>query len=321
VQNIFAQYPVTIIKTFLMNYKYIVVGIDGTGSREWMAKDGSNSSTYKFIRDVHYGAMDIDRRWYHGPSNVVSGSDSEPILQEALDFIYQRISTLFPDVRTRSIKPLEMFDVNSCMQSEERRNMMENQGYQVARIPVTVTQPMLQHQPLTTDDVRIVLIGHSRGGLVTTAIARMLSPVIKVYFMGLYDSVDREGCLDGMDVVNVKIVAHARRNPEVKSRSIFKNTSLNYSGVEQKEERFFYTSHGGMGGSYITNPKEVSTFGDPSCLATITQNTRAGKSELINNPELVKKLGKKMDQVCAEGSQEVDQFIRGQAMKYGIPIS
>jgi hypothetical protein len=35
-----------------MNYKYIVVGIDGTGSREWMYKDGSNSSTYKFIRDV-----------------------------------------------------------------------------------------------------------------------------------------------------------------------------------------------------------------------------------------------------------------------------
>jgi hypothetical protein len=304
-----------------MNYKYIVVGIDGTGSREWMSKDGSNSSTYKFIRDVHYGAMDIDRRWYHGPSNVVTGSDSEPILQEALDFIYQRIGTLFPNVRNRSIKPLEMFDVNSCMQNQERQNMLENQGYHVSRVPVTVTQPMLKNQPLTTDDVRIVLIGHSRGGLVTTAIARMLSPVVKVYFMGLYDSVDREGCLDGMDVVNVKIVAHARRNPEVKSRSYFKNTSLNYSDVEQKEERYFYTSHGGIGGSFITNPKEISTFSDSSCLATITSQTRAGRIESINNPALVQKLGKKMDEVCAEGSSEADKFIRGQAMKYGIPIS
>ena len=305
-----------------MNYKYIVVGIDGTGSREWMYKDGSNSSTYKFIRDVHYGSMEIDRRWYHGPANVVTGSDSEPILQEALDFIYQRLSTLFPDIRTRSIKPLEMFDVNSCMQNQERQDMMESQGYKSSyRVPVTVTQPMLKNQPLTTDDVRIVLIGHSRGGLVTTAIARMLSPLVKVYFMGLYDSVDREGCLDGMDVVNVKIVAHARRNPEVKSRSYFKNTSLNYSDVEQKEERFFYTSHGGIGGSFITNPKEISSFSDSSCLATITQQTRAGRIELINNPQLVQKLGKKMDEVCAEGSQEADQFIRAQAIKYGIPIS
>lgn len=304
-----------------MNYKYIIVGIDGTGSREWMSKDGSNSSTYRFIHDVQYGSMEIDRRWFHGPSNVVTGSDSSPILQEALDFIFQRIAMLYPHIRTRSVKPLDMFDVNSCMQNQERQNMMESQGYQIARVPVTVTQPMLKNQPLTTDDVRIVLIGHSRGGLVTTALARMLSPVVKVYFMGLYDSVDREGCLDGMDVVNVKIVAHARRNPEVKSRSYFKNTSLNYSEVEHKEEKFFYTSHGGIGGSFITNPKEVSTFGDDSCLASFTKHTRAGRYEQINNPELVKKLGKKMDVICADGSSDADKFIRAQAQKYGIPVS
>jgi len=302
-----------------MDYKYIVVGIDGTGSREWMAADGSNSSTFRFIRDVHYGAMDIDRRWYHGPSNVVTGSDSEPILQQSLDFIYQRIGALFPAVRTRAIKPLEMFDVNSCMQNEDRS--MANQGYGTARLPVTVTQPMLQSQPLTTDDVRIVLIGHSRGGLVTTALARMLSPVAPVYFMGLYDSVDREGCLDGMNVVNVKYVAHARRHPDVKSRTYFGNTSLNYAGVLKYNERFFHTSHGGIGGSFITNKNEVSTFGDSSCLPTITQQTRAGVIEMTNNPALVKKMGKKMDEICTDGSQEADKFIRAEAQKWGIPIS
>lgn len=307
-----------------MNYKYLVVGIDGTGSREWMNKDGSNSSTYKFIRDVHYGSIDIDRRWYHGPSNVVTGSDSEPILQQALDFIYQRISTLFPAIHDRSVKPLAMFDVNSCMQNQERttRQAMEGRGYQVpARQPVVVTKNMLDNQPLTTDDIRVVLIGHSRGGLVVTALARMLSPLVRVYFMGLYDSVDREGCLDGMTVENVRYVAHARRHPDVKSRTYFGNTSLKYVGVEQKEERFFYTSHGGIGGSFVTNPKEISTFGDSSCVATITAQTEDGTIELVNNPVLVKKFGKKMDQVCAEGSQEADQFIRAQAQKYGIPIS
>jgi len=302
-----------------MDNKYIVVGIDGTGSREWMAKDGSNSSTFRFIRDVHYGSMDIDRRWYHGPSNVVTGSDSHPIMQEALDFIYHRLSVLFPHIRTRSIKPLDMFDVNSCMQSQERN--LEAQGYTTGRMPVTVTQPMLKSQPLTTDDVRVVLIGHSRGGLVTTILARMLSPVVPVYFMGLYDSVGREGCLDSMNIVNVKYVAHARRHPDVKSRWYFSNTSLNHVGVQQYEQQFFYTSHGGIGGSYVTNKKEVSTFGDDSCLATISQNTRAGVVELTNNPKLVSKFGKKMDQICTEGSDKADQFIRAQARKWGIPVA
>jgi pimeloyl-ACP methyl ester carboxylesterase len=307
-----------------MNNKYIVVGIDGTGSREWMSKDGSNSSTYKFIRDVHYGAMDIDRRWYHGPSNVVTGSDTEPILQEALDFIYQRIGSLFPDIRSQAIKPLEMFDVNSCMQNQERttQNYMASRGYSVSyRKPIAVTQDMLAHQPLTIDDVRVVLIGHSRGGLATTALARMLSPLVRVYFMGLYDSVDREGCLDGMNVENVKFVAHARRHPEVKSRTYFSNTSLKYIGVDHAEERFFYTSHGGMGGSFVTRTNEVSAFGDSSCLPTIDVQTEEGPIQLINNPALVKQFGKKMDQICADGSSEADQFIRTQAKKYGIPVS
>jgi len=307
-----------------MDAKYIVVGIDGTGSREWMYQDGSNSSTFKFIRDVHYGALDIDRRWFHGPSDVITGNDGLPVMQEALDFIYQRINTLFPATRTRSIKPLEMFDVNSCMQSQERAQMhqMERRGYyQSGRQPLAVTQNMLANQPLTTDDVRVVLIGHSRGGLAVTMLARMLSPLVRVYFMGLYDSVDRQACLDGMNVENVKYVAHARRNPEVKSRTYFGSSSLKYIGVDHAEERFFYTSHGGIGGSFITDKKEMSLFSDPSCLPTITARTHEGETfEMINKPALVKKLGKNMDQVCADGSAEADQFIRTQAKKYGIPI-
>ncbi|MBO9205312.1 MULTISPECIES: hypothetical protein [Niastella] len=307
-----------------MNNRYIIVGIDGTGSREWMYKDGSNSSTFKFIRDVHYGAMDIDRRWYNGPSNVVTGSDTEPIVQETLDFIYQRIGSLFPAIRSQSIKPLELFDVNSCMQNQERttQHYMASHGYSVTyRKPVTVTQQMLAHQPLTVDDVRVVLIGHSRGGLAVTTLARMLSPLVRVYFMGLYDSVDREGCLDGMSVENVKFVAHARRHPDVKSRTYFGNTSLKYIGVDHAEERFFYTSHGGIGGSFVTKANEVSAFGDSSCLPNIDVQTEEGPISLINNPALVKQLGKKMDQVCADGSNEADQFIRTQAKRYGIPIA
>jgi hypothetical protein len=307
-----------------MNYRYLVVGVDGTGSRSWMSKDGSNSSTFRFIRDVQYGAVDIDRRWFHGPSNVITGSDSEPILQEALDFIYHRLATLFPVINDRKLKPLDMYDVNSCMQVQEiqQQNHSHYFNYQPIRRPLQVNASMLQQQPLTVNDVRIVLIGHSRGGLIVTNIARMLSPVVQVYFMGLYDSVDREGCLDAMQVENVKFVAHARRSPEVHSRTYFGNTSLKYIGVDHAEERFFYTSHGGIGGSFITNKNEVSTFGDSSCLPTITYKNEDGEPfEMVNNSGLVAKLGKRMDQVCADGSQEADRFIREQARKYGVPVS
>jgi hypothetical protein len=42
---------------------------------------------------------------------------------------------------------------------------------------------------------------------------------------------------------------------------------------------------------------------------------------MTNNPALVKKMGKKMDEICTDGSQEADKFIRAEAQKWGIPIS
>lgn len=308
-----------------MQPKYIVVGVDGTGSTSWMKTDGSNSNTFRFVRDVQYGTLQIDRRWFHGPSNKITGSDSEQILQQSLDFIYHRLGTLFPASRSRQVRPLDMYDVNSCQQSAEyhKQTMLAEHGiYEPARLPTQVTSQLLQQQPLTVNDVRIVLVGHSRGGLVVANLARMLSPVVKVYFMGLYDSVDRQPCLDGMKVENVKYVAHARRHPDVHSRGSFSNTSLTYIGVDHAEEQYFYTSHGGIGGSFVTVPGEVGFMGDSSCLPTVLQSRgRLGTREVINNPTLTKKLGKPMDQVCADGSQEADQFIRNQARKYGVPVS
>lgn len=309
-----------------MQPKYIVVGVDGTGSASWMKADGSNSHTYQFIRDVQYGSLQIDRRWFNGPSNKVTGSDSEQILQQSLDFIYHRLESLFPAFRKRSIKPLEMFDVNSCQQNTAYResSMLAEHGlYEPVRLPTRIDSNMLQHQPLHINDVRIVLIGHSRGGLVITNLARMLSPVIRVFFMGLYDSVDRQPCLDGMKVENVKYVAHARRHPDVQSRGSFSNTSLTYIGVDHTEERFFYTSHGGINGSFITQGKEVGFMGDSSCVPTVLQSRgrAGGVQEVINNLPLTQKLGKRMDQVCIDGSRDADLFIREQARKYGVPVS
>lgn len=311
---------------------YIVVGIDGTSSSSWRKPDGSNSHVYRFVYDFQYGAMGIDKLFLDGPNDVVTGRDSEPILQKALDFISRRLSNLFPRQLSATVHaphPLEMFDVNACTQSQyyqqtygdEYSLLPSQQG--TVRMPVQVNSTMLSHQVLSTDQVKIVLVGHSRGGLVATMLARMLSPVVRVYFLGLYDSVGREACLDGAVIENVKIVFHARRSPDVGSRAMFGNTSTQHK-VDHYEERFFYTSHGGIGGDFVADPKAVSLFGDSSCTARPdTRIVNGGHGETVtvdNRHPLTKRFGKPIEQICAEGRDNADAFIRNGAKRYGLPL-
>ena len=307
---------------------YIVVGIDGTSSASWRKPDGSNSHVYRFVHDFQYGAMGVDKLFLDGPSEVVQGRDSEPILQKALDFITRRLQALFPQIRSNRAHSLEMFDVNSCTQDQyyqqyygdEYSLMPPQQG--TVRMPVQVNAGMLAHQLLSTGQVKVVIIGHSRGGLIATVLARMLSPLVRVYFLGLYDSVDREPCLDGTTIENVRIVFHARRNPDVGSRWSFGNTSTQHR-VDHYEESFFYTSHGGIGGDFVADAKKVSMFGDSSCTSrpdTRMVNTPEGPVSVDNRHPLTKKLGKPIEQICAEGRDNADAFIRNGAKRYGLPL-
>jgi hypothetical protein len=211
--------------------------------------------------------MGVDKLFLDGPSEVVQGRDSEPILQKALDFVTQRLRELFPRQLSGTVQPaahaLEMFDVR----------------------PVQVNAGILAHQLLDMEQVKVVIVGHSRGGLIATVLARMLSPLVRVYFLGLYDSVDREPCLDGTMIENVGIVFHARRSPEVGSRWSFGHTSTQHR-VDHYEESFFYTSHGGIGGDLV----------------------------------VTKKFGKPIEQICAEGRDNADVFIRNGAKRYGLPL-
>jgi hypothetical protein len=309
---------------------YIVVGIDGTGSRQWRKKDGSNSSVYKFVRDFNYGTMGVEKQFFDGPSDTTRGLQSEPILQHILDFINNRLRHLFPQLSQRNIRPLSMFDVNSCHQANERARAdiaadMQGGylfGNSTAKVPVHVTTQMLSHQALTTDQVRVVIVGHSRGGLVATVLARMLSPIVKVYFLGLYDAVDRQPCLDGNMVENVKYVFHARRNKEVGSRWYFSNTSTLYRS-DYHEEKYFYSSHGGIGGSFVPGEYDSGFSADDSCRpqpATRTIVTRGGPVTIDNVNPLTKRFGKSIDQICAEGGRSADAFIRGGARRFGLPV-
>jgi pimeloyl-ACP methyl ester carboxylesterase len=308
--------------------RYIVAGIDGTGSRSWMKPDGSNSHVYRFIQDFQYGAVNIDRRYFHGPSDDLMGRESESILQDALDFIKNRLYQLFGHNGLHGVQPLKMFDVNSCQQNAyyaEQRNEFNyyGTGLQNIQIPVKIDAGMLQHQVLHTDQVKIVLVGHSRGGLAATVLAKMLAPIVRVYFLGLYDSVDRQPCLDGATVENVLHVVHAMRDPDTGSRSYFGNTSTGYSAGTRYAREYFTTSHGGIGGDYIADPKRASFGSDTACLARpdfIDVQTHYGTTKVDNRALLTKKLHRPIQEICDDGSKRADRYIREGARKLGLPV-
>lgn len=312
------------------NHRYIVVGIDGTGSTSWMKPDGSNSHTYRFVHEFRDGTYGVDRKWFHGPSDTMQGTQTEPILQEALSFVTNRLYQLFPHIK-KSHQPFDMFDVNSCQQAqyyEVTRGV--RYGYYPydpakTRRPKTVAQTMkTSSQALALEDVRLIIIGHSRGGLAATVLAKMLSPIVKVYFLGLYDAVDRQPCLDGTVVENVHIVYHARRNPDMNSRWYFGNTSWQYKTDLEPQEKFFLTTHGGIGGDFLEDGSKAGFGDDTTCVPYGKQMvaTRGGNMvEVDRTHPVAKKQGRPINQICEDGKQAANRFIREGAKLYGLPIN
>jgi hypothetical protein len=310
--------------------EYIILGIDGTSSKEWLKPDGSNSHTYKFIQDFKGGTTNgINKQWYHGTSEVVMDGESERIVQQGLDFLMGSLRRKFPNMSINKMRPLEMFDVNSCKQAEYHNQRYYNGDYygqstSQTKIPAKVDVAM-KHQALTINDVKIVLIGHSRGCLATTVIAKMLSPIVQVYFMGLYDSVDRNGCLDSTVIENVKYVYHAMRSDEMGSRGSFGHSSTKFASGVNYTEKSFYTSHGGVGGDYVSDPKKATITGDSSCIPQPTEIiVRGGRNgiphKIDNTHPLSRRFGKPIDQICEDGRKSADAFVRAGARERGLPI-
>jgi hypothetical protein len=313
--------------------EYIIVGIDGTSSGTgandgWMKADGSNSHTFKFVQDFKGGTTNgINKKWFHGTSEVVFDGESARIVQQVLDFLIGSLRRKFPTVSINKIRPLEMFDVNSCKQSEYYNQRFNNGDYygqnnSQTKIPVKVDVAK-KHQSLTIDDVKIVLIGHSRGCLATTVLAKMLSPIVQVYFMGLYDSVDRNACLDSTTIENAKYVYHAMRSDKIGSRGTFGHSSTKHASDVNYVEKSFYTSHGGIGGDYVSDPSKATFAGDSSCIPQPKEKIIYGEGAPIvidNIHPLTKAFGKPINEICEDGKKSADAFIRAGARERGLPI-
>lgn len=308
--------------------KYIVVGIDGTGSKEWMKPDGSNSHTFRFVKDFNYGAYNVDRKWFHGPSDRTRGLQTDPIVQAALDFVMGRLHQHFPNLKGR-YRPLEMFDVNTCRQMDYYRQqtvVTEFGAYYTTtnlRTPKKASDYTRGKQPLSMNDVRVVIVGHSRGGLAATVLAKLLSPIVKVYFLGLYDAVDMQPCLDGTVVENVHVVYHARRSSDMNSRWYFGNTSLKLqSKADIHKEQAFNTSHGGIGGDFNDQRSQMRWDSDDTCIPFGREVVSTGRGVAVvdKTHRVAKRLGRPINLVCEDGKQAANRFIRGGARLYGLPL-
>lgn len=198
---------------------HIMVGIDGTGSKDWKRKDGSNSWVYRFCTECTNLGV---KRYFEGPG--MEGLDCQSIAFEVLTYISSEISNYFRN------------------NDHYKKNI--NLNLQALKSP-TIPQNFLR-KGSGFDMFRIVLIGHSRGGAIATYVAKLLP--YPVYFLGLFDSVNMSVMLPNTDAIqNTEYAFHALRGLKRSRALVFPNTSRTSSSGYYEEQKFI-TTHGGTGG-------------------------------------------------------------------------
>lgn len=184
---------------------------------------------------------------------------------------------------------------------------------------------ILKYQKVRPDQ-KILLTGYSRGALGAVVIAKNLKRLnIPVYAMVLFDCVDRHLAYDAEYIPNnVANVLHIRRDPAARSRMSFGNDGTKYGPPTVYTEKFYFGTHGAMGGTYwkpsgnqgladyvdegtaeaIANVPSPSIFGalDPRYVA----NVKAYKTNVTF----------RRDKEC---SQQIASENNGWLVKYGFP--
>lgn len=260
---------------------YILAGIDGTGSHEWRREDGSNSRVYLFVSelDAQGGAKD----YWNGPGALFGGEIFGAGATARVETVAQWVN--------KEVRAHLPFD----------RRLYFPYLQQPARV---------KHQLRARykDQIRIVLTGHSRGGLIAICVARKLC--LPVYFMALYDAVDMHPTLEADLIDNTDHVAHAIRSAELGSRESWGNCGLRTAGIFPIEQKEFYTSHGGIGGDPVldvaaSDPDFIS-LPDYTCDRTTLRAS------------IERTLGYDKGMRCVHESTAADLFIRDRARHWGL---
>lgn len=234
---------------------YLLYAVDGTGSAEWRPAPSGYSHTYEFHR--RFNPTRGNKVFKDGPDSI--GSDVGNLIEDGMRWIKAQIKV----AKASGLKEFRP-EVQAC---------------------ASLVKPRYE--------VEIVLVGHSRGATIVGDMARKIGKElhIGVLFLGLFDAVDRSWNSEGGTVENVELTAHAVRNPSMPSergpsRSTFGNTYL--SSMSLYRQRYFNTSHGGVGGSAVTEYAKVAITGDYSCagpsrseLLTLELEKKAAKGDVF----------------------------------------
>ena len=269
---------------------FILIAIDGTSSSTgyntvYETDNGGSAINKSFVKQFHDRASIGTKRFWEGPQNAATGSDSGGILEAAWSFLTDSLG----------------------------------------RSP----------------DSKVVLVGHSRGGHMVTALAIKLqkhkigdfqsritrpgwkntNPPQLVHFLGLYDAVDRTVSIGGDTKTvpsNVVNFAHAIRSPTVGSRTSFGNTATraDRSSVHLKNftSRHFGATHGAIGGSiphrcpstaeFVTKLNSVAIASGDAIIPMLDDFCHAGLSRSQNT----------------EKGKAANSYILSEARRAGVPI-
>jgi hypothetical protein len=263
---------------------FIVVGVDGTSSKVW----GKNAHVCTLdLNEVilnsytNFFCLNFDSQYKYylgGPNNWDgwgSGEGNSDAIGVAVNkFICKSVRELVPELKSfsdsdilKDTVPVQLSKAEqvrlAVLSSSTAGQYIAIQEYTEIKnrdIKAQRAKEKTASDYIKKYNIKIVLVGHSRGAAIIIEIAKQLP--VPVYFMGLYDAVNRSASLGFTDTIeNVEYVAHAMRNPDVGSRSSFSNTGTKIKGG-QLTTKLFDTTHGGIGGDPI--PAKEEWAGDQS---------------------------------------------------------
>lgn len=267
--------------------RHFLAAIDGTDSADWRRPDGSNSHVHAFYRD--FAVPETQKHYFDGPDTP--GLQVPQIANTVLNWLLQAVGRQGPVVPHLHREPIGLFT------SQTRLH--------VAPLEARIDQRDMCIAGAGEAPFVVSLVGHSRGGLIAITVARSLAcHGVRVHFLGLYDAVDRAIQVDGERITNVDHTVHARRHPAMNSRSTFGNTGTESAG--DYDQRFFLTSHGGIGGS-----PEMTPSGVTSDYACDIRGLSAG---------IEKALGGDRGRTCTGNALLADSYVRDAARRYGLPL-
>ena len=268
---------------------FILVAIDGTSSATGYntVYETENACVINksFVKQFHDAATVSRKRFWEGPKNAATGSDSDGILEEAWRFLRDSLR-YEPDSKVVLVGHSRGGHMVTSL-------AIKLQDYKVGDFVVRMTNP----------------------GWVNT------NPQQLVHFLGLYDAVDRTYSIGGDTKVvpsNVVNFAHAIRSPAVGSRTSFGNTAthVNESNVhlQNYSARHFDATHGAIGGSvphrcpstaeFAAKFNTVSMVMGETIWPMLNDFCHAGLSEEQNT-----KVG-----------NEAHQYLLSEARRAGVPV-